>query len=1079
MKTISRFCLLFLLLSGSLITSLRAASELTLANLRCEYLGSPEGIDVLQPRLSWELQSDGRNQRQTAYQILAASSPDLLEEGRADLWSSGKVSSDETAHIRYAGAPLKSAQPVFWKVRVYDQADVASAWSPVARWTMGLLQESDWRAKWIGLDGKIVPNHLKDTRWIGFPADSAPSAAATGSRYYRRVIQLPAGREVKRARFLYTGDRSANGWINGREMGERDDHHRIKDQDLTFRMSPGPNVVALTGTAPGKTVAAGGVVAAIEIEFMQGEPMRIVTDESWKVSDVETPGWNENDFDDSRWLAAKNLGPVGMEPWGYVRIAEDRRQPARTLRKEFDVAKKIRRATVFYSGLGWSELYLNGRKVGDHALSPGLTEYTKRSFYVTHEVTDLLRAGRNAIGTVLGNGRYFGPRSVVYASMPTFGFPKLRLHLRIEHDDHSVSEVVSDESWKLTTDGPIAANNDFDGEEYDARRELGAWSTAGYDDSKWRPAEIVGAPSEKIVAQMIDPIRVTGALKPVAITEPKPGIFIFDLGQNMVGWVRLKVVGPAGTVVMLRHAETLLPDGTPALANLRGVQATNVYTLKGGGPETWEPCFSTQGFRYVEVRGFPGKPGLDAIEGLVVNDDLRVTGEFASSNPLLDQIHRNVSWGVRGNNKSIPMDCPQRDERQGWLGDRLEESRGEAYLFDNAAFYAKWLQDIRDSQKDNGSLPDVAPAHWPSYTDNVTWPSSAIIIPNMLLEHYADREVIARNYDAAKKWMDHMSQFVTDGIIARDKWTDWCVPPEDPILIHTKDPARITRDAVLATTFFYHDARLMERFATMLGKPGDAAHFNALAETLKKAFNEKFYNRELGQYDNGTQTSSVLPLAFGMVPEDQRARVFGHLVKNINEVTRGHIGTGLVGGQYLYRVLSDNGRADLAYTIATQTDYPGFGYMVSKGATTLWELWNGDTADPWMNSGNHVMLAGDFVVWLYECLGGIKSDAAVPGFKHVVMKPHPVGDLKFVRASYGSLRGRITSHWSREQGNFDWRLSIPPNTTATVFVPAVSAARVTEGGKPAAKAEGVTFLREENGHAVFRIGSGAYHFAAP
>lgn len=1079
MKPIRRFFPLLAWLTVSLATSLHAASALTLANLRCEYLASPQGIDVLQPRLSWELRGDGRNQRQAAWQILAASSVELLVEGRTDLWNSGKVSSDETAHIRYAGVALKSAQPVFWKVRVYDQDNRACDWSPVARWTMGLLHESDWRAKWIGLDGKITPNHLRETSWIGFPADSAPSDAATGPRYYRRVIYLPANREVKRARFLYTGDRSANGWINGRELGTRDDHHRIKDQDLTFRMNPGPNVVALTGTAPGKTVASGGVVAAIEIEFMEGKPMRIVTDEDWKVSNVEVPGWNDTGFDDSHWSPAKNLGPVGMEPWGYVRIAEDRRQPARTLRKEFEVAKKIRRATVFYSGLGWSELYLNGQKIGDHALSPGLTEYPKRAFYVTHDVTAQVRAGRNAIGAVLGNGRYFGPRSIVYASMPTFGFPKLRLHLRIEHDDHSVSQVVSDESWKLTTDGPIVANNDFDGEEYDARRELGPWGTVGYDDSKWRAAEIVSAPSEKIAAQMIDPIRVAETLKPVAITEPKPGIFIFDLGQNMVGWVRLKVSGPAGTAVTLRHAETLLSDGTPALANLRSVQATNVYTLKGDGLETWEPCFSTQGFRFVEVRGFPGRPTLEAIEGLVVNDDLRVTGEFSSSNPLLDRIHRNISWGVRGNNKSIPMDCPQRDERQGWLGDRLEESRGEAYLFDNAAFYAKWLQDIRDSQKENGSLPDIAPAHWPSYTDNVTWPSTAILLPNMLFEHYADREVIARNYETTKKWMDHMSQFVTGGIIARDKWTDWCVPPENPVLIHTKDPARITRDAVLATTFFYHDARLMERFAKMLGKTNDAARFGTLAETLKKAFNEKFYNRELGQYDNGTQTSSVLPLAFGMVPEDQRARVFDHLVKNITEVTRGHIGTGLVGGQYLYRVLSDNGRPDLAYTIATQKDYPGFGHMISKGATTLWELWNGDTADPWMNSGNHVMLAGDFVIWLYQYLAGIKSDPAIPGFKHVIMKPHLVGDLKFVRAHYDSLRGRIASHWTREQGNFDWRISIPPNTTATVFIPTSSATTVTEGGQPATKAEGVTFLREENGYAVFRIGSGSYRFVAP
>jgi len=1058
------------------MSTAKSNESMTVLNLRCEYLIHPIGIDAPSPRLSWELTGNGRNQQQSAYQIFVASSPELLHRGKADLWKSPKIISNNTAHIRYAGLKLTSTQKVFWKVRVWDNNGIVSAWSEVSNWTMGLLQESDWTGKWIGLEGKNIPKYLRGTNWIVFPPDHNIPSTQSVQRYYRRVVVLPPNREVKRSRFLYTGDDACSGWINGRGLGSRNDHHRIKDQDLTFRLTADTNVIALIGVAPGNTVKSGGVVGLLEIEFMEGESMLIPTDERWKVADTLVPGWNDPGFNDSLWIAAKNLGPVGPEPWGEVKIAEDRRLPARWLRKEFNVPRTVQRATVFYSGLGWSEIYLNGKKIGDHVLSPGMTEYPKRVFYVAFDVTSSIREGPNAIGAILGNGRFYSPRSIVYASMPTFGFPKLQLCLHIEYKDGSVSTVVSDETWKVTADGPIVENNDYDGEKYDARKELGDWSNAHYDDSAWKSAEIVPAPSGKLTAQMIEPIRVTETLKPIALTEPKPGRFVFDLGQNIVGWCRLMVSGTAGTVVTLRHAETLLPDGTLSLANMRSAEVTDTYTLKGQDIETWEPRFATHGFRYVEIRGFPGKPDLQTIEGRMVNDDMRPTGEFISSNPLLNNINRNIKWGLRGNYKSIPMDCPQRDERQGWLGDHSEECRGEAYMFDIAAFYSKWMQDIRDVQTDEGSLPDIAPAHWPGYPDDVSWPSSSLIVPNALYEQYADTEIIARNYECAKKWMNYMRRYLKNGIISRDKWGDWCVPPQDLTLIHSVDPQHITSKGILATTYYYHDARLMERFANMLGYSKDATYFAALADTLKDAFNKKYYNSDLAQYDNGTQTSFILPLAFGMVSDDQRTRVFNNLVKNITELTHSHVGCGVVGSQYLYRVLSDNGRTDLAYTIATQADYPGYGYMISKGATTIWELWNGDSADPWMNSGNHVMLVGDFVIWLYEYLAGIKSDPVQPGFKHLIMKPHLVGDLKRIHAFYHSIYGEITSEWQNNPGKFEWRISIPPNTTATISLPAANADRVKESGLPAARANGVKFVRVEKNCAVFDIGSGVYHF---
>ena len=1054
-------------------------AKTTVTDLRCESLDNPLGIDATQPRLSWILNSDERAHRQTVHQILVASSAAKLEAGQGDLWDGGKVDSDRSIQVGYAGHPLGSHAQCFWKVRVWDQDGKVSDWSKPALWTMGILQPADWHAKWIGLDGENATNYLTNTSWIWFPAGEPAKSAPPGTNYFRRVVTIPAGRQIKRARFQYTGDNECRGWINEFDLGARNNPRTVRFSDIGARLEPGKTCVfGLTGRNTGTNAKPAGVVGLLEIEFAAGEPLIIATDDQWKVSDQEIPGWNKLDFDDSAWVPAKVLGPAGMKPWGNTRTAEERRLPARWLRKEFSVEKKIQRATVCYSGLGWSELYLNGSKVGDHVLSPAFAQYNKRVFYVTFDVTKQLQRGTNAMGVVLGNGRYYAGRSKVYSGTVDFGFPKLLLQLRLEYTDGSVSEIVSDESWKLTTHGPIVANNDYDGEEYDARSSFRGWSEPGFYDQSWPAAQIVGTPPGVVAAEMIEPMRVTQTLKPVAMTMPKPGVFIFDLGQNLVGWCRLQVAGPAGTQVSLRFAETLKPDGTLYLANLRGARATDTYTLNGAGVEVWEPRFTSHGFRYVEVTGYPGKPAFDSLAGRVVNDDLKTAGEFECSSPLLNQIYRAIVWGVRGNYHSIPTDCPQRDERQGWLGDRSEESRGETYLFDNGALYAKWLQDMADAQRTNGSVPDIAPAYWPIYSDNVIWPSSGIIIPEMLREQFDDTQIIARHYDSARKWMNFMTGFITNGLISKDTYGDWCVPPEDPALIHSRDPKKATDKTLLATSYFYHDLGLMERYAKRLGKSDDARKFHALAKKMKAAFNRKFLNRKLGQYDNGTQTSCVLPLAFGLVPDDMHQRIFNHLVDKIENESHGHIGTGLVGGQYLMRVLSDNGRADLACKIATQKDYPGWGYMMAQGATTIWELWNGNTADPTMNSGNHVMLVGDLVIWLCENLAGIKTDPDQPGFKHIIMQPQPAGDLKFVRATHRSPYGLIVSDWKKDGGTFDWQIAIPANTAATVYLPAKSIEHVFESGQFVSHADGVKFLRMENGRAVFNVGSGKYHFVS-
>lgn len=1071
-----------------------AASQLSPVDLRCEYLKDPEGIDVLQPRLSWKVfakESKIRGARQIAYQIIVASSAKLLSSDVGDMWDSGKVESDDSIHILYSGKPLESFKEYFWKVRIWDENGAVSKWSDVAKWSMGILNNSEWKAKWIGLDEKYPVETLGGASWIWFPEGEPEKSAPVGKRYFRKTFvtanTLPSTESI----FIGTADNVAKVYLNGVELGKMDNFHVANAFNFCHARRAGYNVIAIevenTGNAPNPA----GLIGFLRLKFWRPKVMLfgddpetvpefqdiyITTDGTWKCSDKEEPGWKEIKFDDSKWVNAKELGKIGMPPWGNTRIAEDLRVlPARYLRKEFSVSKSVQRAVAYVSGLGLHELYINGLKVGDHVLSPALTEYDKRIFYVTHDVTENIRKGKNAIGVILGNGRFYAPRLYTPAPTRTFGYPMLLFQMRIEYKDGTFEEIVSDESWKVTNKGPIKENNEYDGEFYLGRLEMPGWNKPGFIEYKWVNANILTPPPGKLCAQMMEPIRVTQIIKPVAVTSPSTNVYIFDMGQNMVGWCRIKISGDSGGVISLRHAEILKPDGTLYMDNIRGAKVTDYYSLKGKGLKIYEPRFTYHGFRYVEIQGLTSKPKSGMIEGCVVHDDVEKVGEFTCSNPLINRIYSNIVWGVRGNYRSIPTDCPQRDERQGWLGDRSAESKGEMYMFNVAQLYRKWLQDMADAQKDNGSIPDVCPSYWQFYSDNVTWPSSAIIIPQAIYEHYADVDLLRRHYPCMKKWILYMSGFITNGLISRDSYGDWCVPPEDPKLIHTKDPKRITNKTLLASAYFYYDLTLMKKYATILGLDSDAAEFDRMAESLKKAFNEKFYNKEKGYYDNGTQTSCVLPLAFNMVPEGEKERVFNHLVWKIENESKGHIGTGLIGCQFINRVLTENGRPDLVYKMITQTDYPSFGYMIGKGATTIWELWNGDTADPAMNSHNHVMLVGDLVTWFYEYVAGIRTDPENPGFKRIILKPYIIDGLEYAKASYRSVRGLIVSNWQKKNKSIYWQVRIPPSTTALIYFPS-GMTNIYENGIPVNSVKGLKFVKTENNRPVYEAISGDYKF---
>ena len=790
----------------------------------------------------------------------------------------------------------------------------------------------------------------------------------------------------------------------------------------------------------------------------------------WTMGLMEAGDWK------AQWTGLDKSFKGDVVDGSFSRLA------ARYFRKEFEAAKQPVSAVVYLSGLGCYKLYINGKTIGDQELAPTPTDYTKSVMYNTFDVTNELIQGKNVIATTLGNGRFFSirpPGDPAYGVPITthYGFPKMILQLEITYNDGSKQMVTSDSSWKVTADGPIRTNNEYDGEEYDATMEMPGWNTTGFDDSKWGQAELVKAPGGKIEAQRNRNIKVMETIRPIGITQPKPGMYVLDMGQNMVGRLTMKVKGKAGEKVKLRFAEVLRDDGAIYLDNIRGALVTNIYTLKGSGDELFEPLFTYNGFRFVEITGYPGTPTINDFEGKVMYDEMELTGQFETSDRTINEIYKNAYWGIRGNYRGMPTDCPQRDERMGWLGDRATGSYGESFMFDNNHLYAKWLEDISQGQRENGNLPDIAPPYWEFYNENMTWPGTYLIVADMLYEQFGNKEPIVKHYESMKRWMSFMrDKYLEDNIMPRDVYGDWCVPPESPLLIHSLDPARKTEAAVIGTTYYFRMLYLLERFARLLDKPAEAKAFADEALAVKNAYNARFFDSATAQYSNNTVTANLLALFFGMAPDGYADKVFQNIVDKIENDFNGHISTGLIGTQWLMRGLSDNGRADLAFRIATHRDYPSWGYMIDHGATTIWELWNGNTADPAMNSHNHVMLLGDLIIWFYEYLAGIKNAPGYAGFEQIMMRPYPVDGLNYVKASYHSVHGLIKSHWQKNGSSFQWDITIPCNSTAKVYIPATDKTQVTESGQSASVAKGVKFLRMEGDFAVYQVGSGNYSF---
>lgn len=910
-----------------------------IANLTCEYRTNPLGIDVTSPRLSWQMHTDRRGARQTAYRVLAASSPEQLRAGDADLWDSGRVESDQSVHVAYAGPRLCSRQRVYWKVTVWDETDNANESAP-AWFEMGLLKRSDWKAKWVG------------AALVGGPRSTIPAP------YLRKSFTLP--------------------------------------------------------------------------------------------------------------------GAVGS-------------------------------ARLYVTALGLYECSLNGQVVGDDMLSPGWTDYHKRVRYRVYDVTDLLRDGENVLGAVLGDGWAvghiaWGPRQQ-YVDRP-----RLLAQLEITLADSRTIIVVTDRTWKHQF-GPLLENDLLMGEAYDARLEMPGWDRPGFDDGRWLRVEVFDDPGVALVAANGPTVRRIDELKPVSDPVDRSDFsrrwHLFDLGQNMVGRVRFRGRAPAGTTVTLRFAEVLDADGSLYTANLRTARATDHYTFKGDGEEVWEPKFTFHGFRYVELAGYPGEATRDTITGVVLHSEMSPTGEFECSDPLINQLQHNIVWGQRGNFLDVPTDCPQRDERLGWTGDIQVFVRTAAFNMNIAGFMTKWAQDVADAQTARGSVPPVVPNIMPDMDDGgPAWADAAIICPWTIYLCYGDRRILENNYAVMTRFM----QFILDAspgyIRCAPEYEGW---PGfgDWLSINADTP----RD-LIGTAFLAYDARLMAQIAAALGKRREAARYRRLFADVKKAFAARYLkgskvhappappSRRRQMMDNAdaisrgrlkamdygpipsqvfntdlftpTQTAYVLALHFDLLPEKLRPLAVAELVADI-ERRNMHLSTGFVGAPYLPYALSNNGRLDIAYALLHQKTWPSWLYPVTQGATTIWERWDGWTEesgfqDPAMNSFNHYAY-GSIGAWLYSTVAGIEIDPAMPGYKHIILRPQPGGGLTRACGRLKTLFGELVSEWKIEDGAFDWTVVVPPNTTATVHLPVMGERSITLNGQV------VSGL-------VHEVGAGKYRFIA-
>jgi alpha-L-rhamnosidase len=1020
-----------------------ASAAMTIGELRCEYTANPLGIDTLKPRLSWTLLDSERGQRQTAYQLQVAETPEGLQQGNGLLWDSNKVASDQNVNVVYAGPSLRSGMRCYWRVRAWDKQDQPSVWSSPALWQVALLDAHDWKAQWIGLDDKWTP----DWRDVAVTVDCTLQKGAVGivfraqdeNNFYLWQINNTIGNDLLlRPHVLKNGQWTILPAVSLRQTCPSFDDgkkHRIeiKVEGDQIRTSIDGKQVDERRDA---TFAAGAVGFRADREEQFTVSNIVVVDAQGKLL------LREN-FQGSRLAfpeAKENNGQLFMS--GQTLLHRPLPKDCPRLRKTFNLAAKpIRRASASVCGLGFYELYVNGAKAGDRVLAPANTPYSQRILFDTLDVTDQVKQGANAMGLWLAPG-YSDDYS-------RYGWkweqPKRAIvQLDVVYEDGTTESVGTDGSW-LSGPSPIENASLYNGETYDAGLETPGWATAGFTGDGWRPVRVLSPTGAALKPNTMPPIRVTQTIRPVSVAEPKPGVFVFDMGQGFAGWTRVRATGPRGTRIVIRHSELIDKEGNIDPWTSRDAKATDTFVLAGQGSETYEPRFTYHGIRYVEVSGYPGRPTLDDVTGCVVHADVKPIGNFVSSNELINRIQQNCTWSMRSNFMSIPTDCCMRDERTPCQMDSQAYEDASICNFWMDRFYAKWLDDISGGQ------------------GNPDWNGDAVTLPWRLYQQYGDLRILETQYSNMRAYVEFI-----DAKVPNHLWEggfgDWLAPNKGTWADYFKDVTDVN------TCIYAETARIVSETAALLGKPDDAAKFGKLFDEIKQAYNEKRYNAAQAAYGEGSQTTAILPLVWNLVPPDRRAAVFAHLITRIHEHDKDHIGTGIFGTRYLVDVLSDFGKSDLAVRMLTQPDYPGFGDQIAQGATTLWEQW---TFKGSMNSHNHVCFAGVSSSF-FTRLAGITS--LQPGYAEIGIRPAMPDNLTFVEASEDTVKGRIAVRWQRDREKIEMRVSIPVNTIAKITWPGDNSQAVLESGKPADQAEGVTHIANESGHIVLTVGSGDYCF---
>jgi alpha-L-rhamnosidase len=995
-----------------------AASPVSATDLTVNREVNPVGVAA--PRFGWRLASGVAGQMQGRYQINVGSGA-----GGADVWDSGVVAASGALDIPYGGAPLAANRTYHWRVRLFDAQGRAGAWSADARFDTGIT----WTADFVGAAGA---GDLAGASWIWYPEGDPTVSAPVATRYFRRTVTLAAP-----ASLVVTGDDTVDVWINGVAVSSSP---RITD---SWKRAAVINVGAGTSTiavAVGNTTdSPAGLIAKLG---------SVVTDGSWKVSQSGPGGWEQPGFNDSSWAAGKVLAAYGSGPWGSQVLVAG---PAPYLRKGFSVTKPVARARLFATALGLHDTYLNGARVGAERLSPGWTDYTKRVQYRGYDVTAAIKQGSNALAAQIGHGWYSGnigfAGSQKYGTQPWYG-----AQLIIDYADGTSATVQTDGTWR-TSSGNITSDDLYAGEDQDARRVKAGWNTAGYDDSTWSPVLVKTGTKPTVVPQVDPGVTVQQEIRPVAVTQPRPGTFIADLGQNFTGWNRLKVTGPAGTRVTLRHGEILNADGTLYTANLRAAQVTDTFTLAGGGAETFEPRFTVHGYRYVEITGFPGTPTADNLTGLAAWTDGPQTGTFTTSDSLVNQLQHNIVWGARSNLLSIPTDCPQRDERLGWTGDIAAFGATSTFNFDTYGLLDKFATDLTDAQHADGAFTDVAPDVLGG-AGKAGWGDAGVIVPYTVWQRYGDVGVINDHFAAMAKWVDYLRGTAgADLIRNQDTYGDWLNVDDN------------TANDLTSTAFFGWSARLVSRMAAATGRTTEAAGYGTLADRIAAAFTSRFVAAD-GTVGSNSQTGYVLALAFGLVPADRVQAVADKLAAKV-AARNGHLSVGFMGVENLLPVLADHGHVDTAYQILQQPGYPGWGYMSSRGATTIWERWDGirtdgSLQDPGMNSFNHYGL-GSVGDWLYRDVGGVAP--AAPGYAKVLLAPRPGGTLTSATAELTTAYGRTRSAWTRSGSAITLQVTVPAGTSALVRVPGTT---VTSAPAEATSMGGLSYA----------VGAGTYTFTS-